>query len=66
MNLKDIANFRIISQQVSIPKFNSSQDIVSWMGAMQAQDFNMAKWAVGIRWPGSTEKLFRKQLIRAK
>ncbi len=24
---------------------------------MQAQDYNMAKWAVGIRLPGSTEKM---------
>ena len=26
------------------------------MGAMQAQDFNAAKLAIGIRLPGSTEK----------
>jgi hypothetical protein len=27
------------------------------MGAMQAQDYNMAKWAIGVRLPGSTDKL---------
>jgi hypothetical protein len=26
------------------------------MGAVQAQDYNMAKWAVGVRLPGSTDK----------
>ncbi|KAA6327353.1 hypothetical protein EZS27_023653 [termite gut metagenome] len=32
------------------------KDVVSWMGAIQAQDYAMAKWAVGIRFSGSTDK----------
>jgi hypothetical protein len=31
------------------------QEIVSWMGAMQAQDYPMAKWAVGMRLPEATD-----------
>ena len=27
------------------------------MGAMQAQDYAMAKWAIGVRLPGSTAGL---------
>ncbi|MDR2146783.1 MAG: winged helix DNA-binding domain-containing protein [Tannerella sp.] len=34
----------------------SPKEVVSLMGAMQAQDFNMAKWAVGIRLDDYTEK----------
>jgi len=30
--------------------------MVSWMGAMQAQDYQMAKWAIGSRLPDSTDK----------
>jgi hypothetical protein len=30
------------------------KDVVSWMGAMQAQAYPMAKWAIGLRLPGST------------
>lgn len=30
--------------------------MVAWMGVMQAQDYPMSKWAVGIRLPSSTEK----------
>ena len=32
------------------------------MGAMQAQDYEMAKWAVGIRLPGSTDSIIEEAL----
>ena len=57
MNFKDISRVRLFTQQIAEPKFNNAKDIVSWMGAMQAQDLNMAKLAVGIRLPNSTDKL---------
>jgi len=56
MNLKDVATGRLSSQQIAETSFQSVKDLVSWMGVMQAQDFPMAKWAVGIRLPGSTLK----------
>jgi hypothetical protein len=53
-----ITDIRIISQQLSGGKLQTPKDIVSWMGAMQAQDFNMVKWAVGMRLTGGcTEKI---------
>ena len=54
--LKEIAKHRLSSQQIVATKFITAQDIVNWMGAMQAQDFAMAKLAVGIRVPNSTEE----------
>jgi DNA glycosylase AlkZ-like len=57
MNLKDIARARLINQQMAGTKFKTGKEIVGWMCGMQAQDYNMAKWAVGIRLPGSTEKM---------
>ncbi len=54
MNLKDIANLRLANQQISATKFTSPKAIVAWMGAMQAQDYAMSKWAVGVRLPNST------------
>jgi len=51
MKLADIANIRLASQLISKPQFDSVKDIVGWMGAMQAQDYAMVKWAVGIRHP---------------
>jgi hypothetical protein len=56
MNLTDIANIRLASQQIAASKFKTPKDLVHWMGAMQAQDYAMAKWAIGLRLPGSTNK----------
>jgi hypothetical protein len=56
MNHNDIANTRLISQQIAGTKFKTAKEIVSWMGAMQAQDFNMAKWAIGLRLKKATEQ----------
>lgn len=44
-----IKSIRTSSQQLVEPVFEAPKDIVSWMGAIQAQDYNMAKWAVAIR-----------------
>lgn len=51
-----IKNIRLTSHQLSQQKYNSPKELVSWMGAMQAQDFNMAKWAVAIRLNSCTEQ----------
>ncbi len=56
MNLIDIANARLASQQITTTKFKTAKDVVGWMGAMQAQDFSMVKWAVGVRLPNSTDQ----------
>jgi hypothetical protein len=52
----DIAKIRLISQQIAATKFKSVKAIVGWMGAMQAQDYAMAKWAIGVRLPNSTDQ----------
>ena len=57
MDLTEIANFRISNQQVGGTKFKTAKEIAAWMGAMQAQDYAMAKWAIGVRLPGSTGRL---------
>lgn len=56
MKSTDIANIRLISQQIAKTKLRSPKEIVGRMGAMQAQDYNMAKWAIGIRLPKATQK----------
>lgn len=44
-----IADIRVHSQQLSETVFDSPGELIRWMGAMQAQDYQMAKWAVGLR-----------------
>ena len=44
-----IPTIRLHSQQLINPVFNNPKDLVSWMGGIQAQDYTMSKWAIGIR-----------------
>lgn len=57
MTLTEISDLRISSQQLSTTKLKTANGIVRWMGAMQAQDYAMAKWAIGIRLQHSTETI---------
>jgi hypothetical protein len=54
MNRNDIASLRLVSQRIGGRGLRSAKEVVAWMGAMQAQDYAMAKWAVGLRMPDST------------
>ncbi len=55
MTHTEIANLRLHNQQITQTNFTTAAEIVGWMGAMQAQDYAHAKWAVGLRIPGSTD-----------
>lgn len=55
MTLTQIAAFRLQNQQITHPTFASPKEVAAWLGAMQAQDYTHAKWAVGLRIPGSTD-----------
>jgi len=54
MTLAEITSLRIHNQQIEGSVCSTPKELVSHMGAMQAQDFAMAKWAIGQRVPGST------------
>ena len=42
---------RICNQQLVRSNRQKPEQVVSWLGAMQAQDFPAAKWAIGLRAP---------------
>ncbi|HMK54557.1 MAG TPA: crosslink repair DNA glycosylase YcaQ family protein, partial [Methanobacteriaceae archaeon] len=50
-----IVRKRLHNQQLNSTKFKTPVEIISWLGAIQGQDFSGAKWAVGLRLPGSTD-----------
>jgi hypothetical protein len=56
MKLKEIAALRLASQRIAKTQFSSPAQLVAWMGAMQAQDYAMSKWAVGLRLVHATEQ----------
>ncbi len=52
MTTSDIIRYRLINQQIARTKFKKPEEIVTWLVAMQAQEYAMAKWAIGLRLPG--------------
>ncbi len=60
--MKDIALQRLVSQQIAQPAFAHPNEIVAWLGAVQAQDYLGALWAVGLRTPGATEQTIEQAL----
>ena len=49
MNKQEAIQIRMLNQQLLSPLYQKPQDIVAWQGAMQAQDYNYFRWAIGIR-----------------
>ena len=47
-------NIRLLNQQLVKPDFCQPKELIEWMGAMQAQEYTMVKWAVGIRLKSGT------------
>ena len=45
----DLVSQRLRNQRLSRPSFRNAEDVVSWLGAVQAQDYTGAKWALGLR-----------------
>ncbi len=66
MLFDEISRLRLVNQQVNHPFNKSAKDVVKEMGALQAQDFNMSKWAVGIRLPFSTNRTIETAINNAE
>ena len=46
---QEAIQIRMLNQQLRSPLYERPEDIVAWQGAMQAQDYNYFRWAIGIR-----------------
>ena len=66
MTLTEIAEIRLNSQQIATTKFETPKEIVHWMGAMQAQDYAMSKWALGVRLPNATDQIIENAIDSAE
>lgn len=64
MTIAELVMQRLLNQQLTASSCTSVAEVVQWMGAMQAQDYDMAKWAIGVRLPGSTESLVEEAINR--
>ncbi|MFH6997780.1 winged helix DNA-binding domain-containing protein [Flavobacterium sp. FlaQc-57] len=57
MTHQEISHHRLVSQKLYKTSQTSPQEIVKHLGAMQAQDYAMAKWAIGSRCDASEKKI---------
>lgn len=62
MSFFNIIQKRLIAQNLTAQHFSTPSELVNWMGAMQAQDYEMSKWAIGTRLPNVTEKSIENTL----
>lgn len=52
---------RLAAQQISRHDYRTPVELVEWLGAVQAQDYAAAKWALGLRVSGkSTDELIER------
>ena len=51
----DIALKRMWHRRISGPDFEKPAQVVQWMGAVQAQDYGQALWAVALRTVAATQ-----------
>jgi hypothetical protein len=47
--VNDIPDRRLRNQHITRPVFRRPADVVAWFGAMQAQEYDVAKWAIVLR-----------------
>jgi hypothetical protein len=55
MTTLDIAHHRLYNQQISHTKSTTPDEVVAWLGAIQAQDYPGAKWSIALRLPNGTD-----------
>lgn len=66
MNRYDIVALRLRNQRLSFPNFRRPVDLLHWFGAVQAQDFNGAKWAIGQRMRNATDRAIERAYNEGK
>jgi len=51
----NIVRLRLRNQQIAQQDFRTPAELVSHLGAVQAQDYAGGKWAIGLRLPNASE-----------
>lgn len=49
MTIRNVASTRLSSQRIAGSDLTTPGEVVRWMGALQAQDYQQALWAIGLR-----------------
>ena len=51
---------RLLNQQLVAPQFHDPAEVVSHLGAMQAQEYRLMRWAVAMRTKKPSAKAFKE------
>jgi hypothetical protein len=55
MTTHHLTHQRLHHQQISAPALTKAEEVVNWLGAVQAQDYLGSLWAIGLRMQQATE-----------
>ena len=66
MNKSQIVSHRLRNQRLASTEFKRPADVVRWLGAVQAQEFNAAKWAVAQRMEDGTNESIEQAFNEGK
>ena len=69
MTSTDIVCQRLVNQRIGGEKLERPEEVVRWLGAMQAQDYLQALWAIGLRLKSATvagieQAIFDGKIVR--
>jgi hypothetical protein len=69
MDISPLVLQRLANQRIVGPKFERPEQVVRWMGAIQAQDYAQAVWAIGLRTTAATladveQAIAEKKIVR--
>lgn len=66
MTNTEIIAHRLYNQQITETKFTKPEEIVSWLVAVQAQEYAMSKWAIGLRLENTNEMQIEQAINEGK
>jgi hypothetical protein len=61
-----IVGQRLINQRIDGEKFEKPEEVVRWLGAIQAQDYLQALWAIGLRLQSATVADIERAILEGK
>ncbi len=62
MNFADIPHYRLINQGIAAADATAVAEVITRLGAMQAQDYPGAFWSIGLRMPHATPQLIEQAI----
>jgi DNA glycosylase AlkZ-like len=60
MRPPNVPHTRLHHQRLTSPQFKKPADVVRWLGAVQAQEYSPAKWAIGQRMRRATDEAIER------